>query len=219
MSLSSDECASSLFGRIESVSIQFWILLVGSVYLFISKLNDWHVFYQMKLILEYLFFPVPLIEVEMSTAETDDDGIKTKPSNASKLELQDPQKPGFIQCFDPSTRQFLGEVKAMNAHDIHELCLKAADAQKEWVKTSFAQRRKVLRTIQKYILHHIDDICRVCARDSGKAMVDAFMGEVLTTCEKIRWMNMNGELWLQPESRSTGPMMVHKREFVASETC
>ena len=78
------------------------------------------------------------------------------------------------------------------------------------------ERRKVLRTIQKYIVHHIDEICRVCTRDSGKPKVDALLGEVLTTCEKIRCMNMNGELWLQPESRPTGPVMMHKREFDAA---
>ena len=81
-------------------------------------------------------------------------------------------------------------------------------------KTSFAERRRVLRTIQKYICNHVEDICRVCSRDSGKPKCDALLGEILTTCEKIRCINANGELWLRPSYRTTGPMMVHKTAYV-----
>ena len=38
-------------------------------------------------------------------------------------------------------------------------------------------------------------------------MVDAAFGEVLVTCEKIRWLLSEGERWLRPESRSTGRMV------------
>ena len=68
----------------------------------------------------------------------------------------------------------------------------------------------MLRTIQKYLCHHVQDVCRVASRDSGKVKVDALLGEVLTTCEKIRTINEMGELWLRPSYRPTGPMMVHK---------
>ena len=69
----------------------------------------------------------------------------------------------------------------------------AKSSQLKWRKTSFKERRLVLRTIQKYILSHIEDVCRVSSRDSGKPKVDALLGEVMTTCEKIRCINVNGE--------------------------
>lgn len=72
----------------------------------------------------------------------------------------------------------------------------------------------VLRTIQQYILSHQEDICRVCARDSGKPKVDALLGEVMTTCEKIRCINQNGQEWLQRSYRPVGPMMIHKTAYV-----
>lgn len=195
-----------------SRDIPLILLLTVSFFLVVEKLNQWHVFYQIKLFFEYLLYPVPLVDVELTSAETDDDGVHTEPTAAAKVQLMDSTKPGFIQCFDPATNQFLGQVKAMTAQDVHELCVKAATAQKEWAKTSYRQRRIVLRTIQTYIVHHMHEICRVCARDSGKPKVDALLGEVLTTCEKIRCINMNAELWLQPEYRTTGPVMMHKRE-------
>lgn len=154
---------------------------------------------------------VPLIIVEMTDLESKD-ANHTSPSEIN--DIRDEKKPGFIQCFDPSTKQYLGQVKAMSAEDVHELCVQAKEAQEEWVKTSFAQRRQVLRTIQKYLVHHIRDICRVSSRDSGKPMVDALLGEVMTTAEKIRCVVQWGELWLQRDYRPVGPLMMHKTAFV-----
>ena len=151
-----------------------------------SKLADWNVFHSMKLLLEYLFMSVPTINVKLSAAESSDDGITSEiPAEKIETSLKDPAAPGMIQCFDPSTLQKLGEVKAMTSKEVDEACKKAAQAQKEWQKTSFAERRKVLRTMQKYIVDHVEEICRVCSRDSGKSKVDALLGEVMTTCEKV----------------------------------
>lgn len=186
-------------------------LLVLTALLLITKLNDWNIFYVFKLALEFCR-PVPSIDVALSPAESNDDGVDAKPS--ASVELKDPKRPGYVQCYDPSTRQRLGEVKAMTTFDVADLCTRASRAQKSWSKTTYAQRRLVLRTIQKYIVTHVEEICRVCTRDSGKPKVDALLGEVMTTCEKIRTVNSNGELWLRKSYRPVGPMMMHKTAYV-----
>ncbi len=150
----------------------------------------------------------------MNQAEAADDAIKAKPVPIDQVSIRHPSNPKVIQCFDPATLQPLGTVPAMNAQQVNELCLRASKAQKSWVQTTYAQRRLVLRTIQKYIVAHQEDICRVCARDSGKPKVDALLGEVMTTCEKIRCINVNGEEWLKPSPRPVGPMMMHKSAYV-----
>jgi hypothetical protein len=58
-----------------------------------------------------------------------------------------------------------------------------------------AQRRAVLRTIQKYIVHHIDDICRV--RRAILANRGRALGRSIRR-EKIRCIVAWGELWLEP---------------------
>ena len=214
MSSTTQECPSqwaSLFSA--EIPLTPPVVILGSVFVLLlySKLSDWHVFYMLSLLVEFLL-PVPLIDVEMTAAEAEDDGVKSQPSKTTSL--KDPKRPGYIQCYDPSTRQRLGEVVAMTSRDVHELCIRASRAQTTWCQTSFAERRRVLRTIQRYIVHHVEDICRVCARDSGKPKLDALLGEILTTCEKIRCLNINGELWLRPSVRPTGPMMVHKKAYV-----
>lgn len=196
-----------------SSSETFWPVLFAtlvSAWLVTGKLHQLHVWYHLQVALEYYLTSIPLIQVEMTPAEADDDGLASDAPVVQTTVLQDPAAKHMIQCHDPSTKQWLGQVPAMTPADVHELLVKAAAAQKEWAQTSFRQRRRVLRTIQKYIVHHVTDVCRVSTRDSGKPKVDALLGEVLTTCEKIRCVNAWGELWLRPDYRPTGPMFLHK---------
>jgi hypothetical protein len=51
-------------------------------------------------------------------------------------------------------------------------------------------------------------------RDSGKTVVDAMIGEVLTTCEKFQWTINNGEKYLKDESRDVGALMMMKKVHV-----
>jgi acyl-CoA reductase-like NAD-dependent aldehyde dehydrogenase len=54
-----------------------------------------------------------------------------------------------------------------------------------WRTSSFSQRRRLLKIILKFIISNQETICRVSARDSGKAMLDAVMGEVGSDCSCI----------------------------------
>ncbi len=144
--------------------------------------------------------------------EASDDGIKGPPIHDMTLSI--PQEKGYLQCYDPATKQHIGRVVVMTADDVNRVVEKAKVAQKAWSSTSFKERRRVLECMQKYILRHMDDICRVCARDSGKPKLDAMLGEVLTTCEKIRCVSSLGEGWLKRQVRPNGPLMVHKQSYV-----
>ena len=193
--------------------------MVLCLYLLQEKFN---IIYHTKLWIEYLTTSVPTLDVPMTDAESKDDGVKSEPlTTADKLpmtaEVKDEKtgkKVSKLNCYDPSTKQFLGYVTNMSKEDVDEILVNARVAQREWSKTSWKERRLVLRTIQKYICAHVGDICRVSSRESGKPKIDAVMGEILTTCEKIRTICEWGELWLQPQSRPTGPMMIHKSAWV-----
>jgi acyl-CoA reductase-like NAD-dependent aldehyde dehydrogenase len=54
----------------------------------------------------------------------------------------------------------------------------------------------------------------VAVRDSGKTLLDALIGEVLVTCEKLAWLASQGEQYLVPEYRDTGRMMFLKKVHV-----
>ncbi|PRP95031.1 Succinate-semialdehyde dehydrogenase [NADP(+)] [Enhygromyxa salina] len=123
---------------------------------------------------------------------------------------QTPTTPPPIACHDPATLERLGEVEVMDRAQVEAIVARARAAQPRWAATSFAERRAVLADLLEWIVEHQSEICRLAARDSGKTMVDAAMGEVFPVCEKLRWTIANGERELRPTSRSPG-FLVHKR--------
>lgn len=124
---------------------------------------------------------------------------------------------GHIQCYSPATGRLLEVQKPASAHDIDTAIEKAAEAQKEWARTTFKQRRKVLRTLMRYILKNQDLIARAACLDSGKTKVDASLGEILVTVEKINWLLKSGEPALRPETRGVPFLMMYKKAEVRYE--
>ncbi|KAG0341552.1 Meiotic Sister-Chromatid recombination aldehyde dehydrogenase [Podila horticola] len=124
--------------------------------------------------------------------------------------IQDPARPGQIICYDPSTGRHLATIRAHTKADVDEALIKARKAQAKWAKTTFAQRKVVLQSLLDFILQNQESICRVAARDTGKTMVDGKFGEILTTCERIRWTLAYGEDALKDEYRDPGLLMFYK---------
>lgn len=118
--------------------------------------------------------------------------------------------PTHIPCTDPATKESLGEVRVDTAADVEAAVARARAAQQAWRETSFETRRDVLRALMAYTVEHKDEICADIQRDSGKTRENALMGEIWTTCEKLRWMIKNGEKHLRPERVSSG-LLLHKK--------
>lgn len=122
-----------------------------------------------------------------------------------------------IQCYAPATGQFLGFINPSSPAAIDRAVDAAEAAQKTWASTSFRERRKVLRSMLQYVLDNQDEICRVACLDSGKTMVDAQLGEILVTVEKLQWTITHGEKALTPNRRPTNLLMVYKKNTVEYE--
>ncbi|KAI0296140.1 Aldehyde/histidinol dehydrogenase [Russula brevipes] len=58
---------------------------------------------------------------------------------------------------------------------------------------------------------------RVACRDTGKTLIDAALGEVLTTCSKMDWLLRHGEKYLRPETRSSPLLQVYKKSEIHYE--
>ncbi|KAF9698151.1 hypothetical protein EKO04_003704 [Ascochyta lentis] len=116
----------------------------------------------------------------------------------------------LIQCYAPATGEALGRVNPATAEGIDRAIAKAKAAQVQWARTTFADRRRVLRTMLKFILENQETIARVACLDTGKTMVDAALGEILVTTEKLRWTIRHGEESLKSERRPTNLLMMYK---------
>lgn len=126
-----------------------------------------------------------------------------------------------IMSYCPADGRILGEatggIKPETPEGINRAVQAAKVAQVEWAKTTFAERRKVLKTLLKYILEHQDEIVTACCLDSGKTKVDASFGEILVTTEKLKWTIDHGEKALTAESRPTNFLMMYKKNTVRYE--
>lgn len=122
-----------------------------------------------------------------------------------------------IQCYAPATGDLICQINPATPDKIDRLIARAAAAQLTWSKTTFAQRRKVLKTLRKFILDNEVDIIRTACLDSGKTRVDALFGEVLVTAEKIKWMLDHGEKSLLPDRRATNLLMFYKSNEIRYE--
>lgn len=141
------------------------------------------------------------------------------PDNTEVLEEPSIRVPGSsaIQCYAPATGQLLGLVNPVSPGGIDRAIEQAHAAQKKWTNTTFSQRRQVLRTLLAFVLQNQEEICRVACLDSGKTMIDASLGEILVTTEKLRWTILHGEKALTPSRRPTNLLMMYKKNTVIYE--
>ncbi|KAK2802338.1 Meiotic Sister-Chromatid recombination aldehyde dehydrogenase [Onygenales sp. PD_10] len=126
-----------------------------------------------------------------------------------------------ILSYCPADGRLLGDetrgIKPATPEDIDLAVRRAEAAQLKWQNTTFAERRRVLRTLLKYLLEHQDEIASACCLDSGKTKVDAAFGEVLVTAEKLKWTIDHGEESLKTDRRPTNLLMMYKRNTVRYE--
>jgi len=115
-----------------------------------------------------------------------------------------------VYMWDPSTMDYLGSRPAMGEKEVRACVARSRTAQATWRASSFPQRRLLMRTLQRYITENQEQCARVAVRDSGKTLLDALIGEVLVTCEKLAWLADCGEEYLLPEARASGRMMIMK---------
>ncbi|KAL6236054.1 hypothetical protein BDW75DRAFT_207961 [Aspergillus navahoensis] len=124
----------------------------------------------------------------------------------------------LIMSYCPADGRVLGSgIRPATADDVDRAIQAAKRAQEQWTTTTFAERRRVLKTLLKYVLAHQDEIVVACCLDSGKTKVDATFGETLVTAEKLKWTIDHGEKALSPESRPTNFLMMYKKNQVIYE--
>ncbi|EGW33011.1 uncharacterized protein SPAPADRAFT_60335 [Spathaspora passalidarum NRRL Y-27907] len=117
------------------------------------------------------------------------------------LSIRVPDEPNKIQSYCPATGQYLGTFTTTSREEMDEQISRAKQAQQAWKHSSFSVRRRLLKTLATFILENQENIARIACRDSGKTKLDASMGEIMVTLEKLNWIVNNGERALKPSQR------------------
>ncbi|KAF8232284.1 meiotic sister-chromatid recombination aldehyde dehydrogenase [Tricholoma matsutake] len=123
----------------------------------------------------------------------------------------------YITSFDPATGLHLGHFLADNEEEIRGKIERARVVQQQWRNTNFTQRRRVVRSLLKWLVDNQELCARVACRDSGKTLIDAALGEILTTCSKMEWLLKHGEQALTPEKRASNFLLSYKKSYVLFE--
>jgi len=82
--------------------------------------------------------------------------------------VKDPKRPNHIQCWNPSTGEFLGEVPVTKPKDVPAVIASARAAQQQWISTSFEERKLVLKMIKAVCMEQRDIISKLSSQDTGK---------------------------------------------------
>ena len=82
--------------------------------------------------------------------------------------VKDPKRPNHIQCWNPSTGEFLGEVPITKPKDVPAVIASARAAQQQWISTSFEERKRVLKMIKAVCMEQRDIISKLSSQDTGK---------------------------------------------------
>ncbi|KAK0458471.1 meiotic sister-chromatid recombination aldehyde dehydrogenase [Desarmillaria tabescens] len=147
----------------------------------------------------------------------DDPTLTSHETNEDLLPSFSIQGRKYITSFDPATGLHIHTYLADDKEEIVRKIVKADDAQLSWRETSFTQRRRVVRSLLKWLVDNQDVCAKVACRDTGKTMVDAALGEILTTCSKMEWLLAHGEKSLRPERRRRNTMLAYKTSEVHYE--
>jgi len=126
---------------------------------------------------------------------------------------------------------------ADSPRDIETKIANAAAAQEDWAFSSFADRKRVIKSLKRWLVENQDACARVASRDSGKTcelasslsrfrcarvdclvlVLDAGLGEILTTAAKLDWLLDHGTRVLRPETRYSSLMTIYKHAEVHFE--
>jgi len=77
----------------------------------------------------------------------------------------------YITCFDPATGLHLDTLLADNIDEIETKINNAGVAQVSWRNSSFAERKRVIRSLKKWLVDNQEVCARVACRDTGKTRV------------------------------------------------
>jgi acyl-CoA reductase-like NAD-dependent aldehyde dehydrogenase len=81
--------------------------------------------------------------------------------------MPDPERK-YITSFDPTTSLHIGTFVADNEIDIANKIDRAAHVQQNWRKTTFGKRKRVIRSLLKWLVDNQNVAARVACRDTGK---------------------------------------------------
>lgn len=110
---------------------------------------------------------------------------------------------GETVAFNPATGERLGSIPNTPLEAIPQIFAQARAAQRIWGAKRFAERRKHIEGMRRYIVDHADQIAQIVSQGNGKTPMDALVTEVIPCTLACQWYGANAGKVLAPKSRRT----------------
>ena len=88
---------------------------------------------------------------------------------------------------DPSTGEEIGRAPLMDGRDVAAAVSRARSAQEAWSKLSYRERARFILRAREIVLHQIEEIAKLIARETGKPVAEAISMEIVPTLDLMHY--------------------------------
>jgi acyl-CoA reductase-like NAD-dependent aldehyde dehydrogenase len=119
-----------------------------------------------------------------------------------------------IPVENPATGEVIAHVADLPAERVAELATRGRAAQPGWQALGFDGRKRVLRRLQKWIMHNADRVVATIVSETGKTYEDAYMAEINYIGGAIDYWTKHGEAFLADEPIHASTLAVMGKKMV-----
>lgn len=121
----------------------------------------------------------------------------------------------FIEMKNPATGEKLGEIRETTADEAKEAVKLAREAFIAWSQTSVEERVSYLARLREHLLEEAEEIARRISQDTGKVFIEAYMAEILSVVDFLRYYEKHAASFLRTRKVPTPLPLIGKRSWVA----
>ncbi len=114
-------------------------------------------------------------------------------------EPEDGAAPPTIPVENPATGETIASVPILGLNEIGQMAHRAQAAQPSWAAAGFAERGRVLRRAQKWMLNNAERIIETVVSEAGKTYEDAQLADFGYTVSALGFWAKEGPNYLQDE--------------------
>jgi succinate-semialdehyde dehydrogenase/glutarate-semialdehyde dehydrogenase len=109
-----------------------------------------------------------------------------------------------IISLNPATGEEIGRAPQTSDEDVRSAVERAREVFREWKRTTFAERRRVIMKARNAILSELDDIAHLISAESGKPFSEAIAMEIAPVLDLMQHFAKNAERLLRPRKVKIG---------------
>lgn len=119
-----------------------------------------------------------------------------------------------LECFAPATGERIASVAVASPEDVRAAVATARGVQQaDWSKRPISERVAVLHRFADLLIEHSAELCALISLENGKPEVEAYVAEVLTAVDLIRYYAKRSPKLLRPK-RIPLHLLVHRSSYL-----